>query len=524
MADTLTANDPIRSAISSAATPAIALSHLDGPDAKDREFLYAIATDAPAVFIDPAKATAIAAHETALFTSPRWNRDLNPGGIGIVADGTPQPFKIASATEAAHAFLSALNRLVTDRRPEPWKLSAPVAEWLDTVWARHCDAAGAVVALGDMHRKFTYPDGDTGFTWAEDQQWTAGVLARAGQLYPNLGPLNAATENDVVFGKVPRPDVLELLVKKVGPGHGYYQLPAPRRILGGCQHITAGSGTLQFYADFFGIGGERESDALVDFMIDASGRIAMLNDPWGYRSPWANGGTDGLEGDGPAFVAKLGAEAVNDCLYATEHIRAGSEPWPDAMVSATIDLDAYMFDSAGVRWDSFPVNQLVDLVTWMLHREFTGKGGNAPDECPGAWESAPAHINAQQAAIRGRIKQYQAGGTGKDEPGDPTPRPSKVAYPKGWNAGTAKREFGFVLMTREDGTTVRRGFNPDGPLSLAWLHRVRTDKPNGSAAALRGFEYRTPAGELGSAVAFRNGWLAIKPGHRAGWRWGDRLA
>jgi hypothetical protein len=209
--------------------------------------------------------------------SPRWNNDYNPGGIGIVANDTPQPFRIKSARVAAMVFISALNRLVEGTREEPWvrDIPAPAREWLDTVWKRHCDYAPPVVRLSDMMQPYKYPNGETAFTWAEDQSWVNGVVRRGAELFPRLGNQTNATTNDVVYGRVPRPNIIDMTVTKAGPGNGYYATAAPRDLVGGVEHITAGDASLEWYQGFFSIGGERARDALVDFIIDKAGRIGQ---------------------------------------------------------------------------------------------------------------------------------------------------------------------------------------------------------------------------------------------------------
>lgn len=519
----LTVNDRIRGA--ARGTPAIARSHLNGPDAKDRDYLFAVYEYAPRVFIDPAVVIAITGHETAMLEAPRWNTDLNPGGISITSPATTQPFRIPNAMIAAQLIVSCLNRLVDGRREEDWiqDFPVPIRAWLDTVWARHCQFAPRVERLRDMMTRYAYPDGDVAYTWAEDQGWADGVARRASQLWPNLPNQSSATANDVVFGRVPRPAILDLIVSKAGPGNGYWQLAAPRQIVGGVEHITAGLASIEWYRRFFGIGGERARDALVDFIIDEAGRIAMFNDPWGFRSPWANGSTDGLEGDGPAFVSRFGIDAVNDRLFSTEHIRRGDEPWPDAMMAATIALDAWMFDGAGVRWDTFPVHQDYGVVTHLFHSEFTGKGGDTPSECPGAWIKQPANINRLQDHVRARLKKHQTGVESGAEIPPPGPVEPDHALPGGWTLERARVAFGELRWTRVDGKTVRRTFDPTNGLALAWLQRAVEEGVTNPPTAVRGFDGRYGGGEENAGVAmFSNGWVAVRPARRAGWRWADR--
>src|SRR5690242_16207124 len=184
------------------------------------------------------------------------------------------------------------------------------------------------------------------------------------------------------------PPINKMICDKPYDGAGYNSCP-PRVIVGVCDHITAGGGSIEFYHDFFNTGGERQYDALVDFVVGKDGRIAMLNDPWGTRMPWANGGSDGLEGDGPAFVKRFGVYGINFNLASVEHVGDGTTPWPQVQWDASVALDAWLFDRSGMRWDSFPVHQDYGVVTHLLHFEFATK------PCPGPY-------------LRDNIDKYQA--------------------------------------------------------------------------------------------------------------------
>jgi hypothetical protein len=230
----------------------------------------------------------------------------------------------------------------------------------------------------------------------------------------------------------------------VGPGHGYTQLSKPRHIVGACDHITDGYGSLDFYHDFFSIGGEREADALVDYVIDRVGGCIELNDPFGVRSPWANGGSDGLEGDGPAFVNALGVSAINDRLASIEHVGVSPDPMTAAQLERSAQLKAWLFDQAKVPYTSFPVNPNVGVVTHMQHFEFATK------PCPGPG------IRAQTQELQGRVvaimKQYQEVSVDPPVttvPPTTTPAPTKPesVYPKGMTLELARRLYGSATVS-----------------------------------------------------------------------------
>jgi hypothetical protein len=213
---------------------------------------------------------------------------------------------------------------------------------------------------------------------------------------------------------------VELICVKAGPGHGYYELGHPRTNVGVCEHIIDGYGSIEFYHAFFSIGGEWEVDALVDFVVGRDGRIGMLNDWRGSRAPYANGNTAGVEGDGGAFLAHYRGELdpPNFHLVSIEHEGKAADDWTGPQWNASVALDAWLFDQMGVRYDSFPVNQQLGIVTHLFHSEFTDKGGNALDECPGRY--IKQHIAQFQAAVKALLMAHQVSAPGPK----PAPHPA----------------------------------------------------------------------------------------------------
>ena len=120
--------------------------------------------------------------------------------------------------------------------------------------------------------------------------------------------------SQITFGKVAAPKHDRRIAPKPYDGAGFTRLDHNRRMVGRCGHITDGEGSLDFYYGFFSTGGERALDALVDLVIAKNGDSLVLNDFTGTRMPWANGGSDGLEGDGDLFVRPLGIGMINEGL------------------------------------------------------------------------------------------------------------------------------------------------------------------------------------------------------------------
>jgi hypothetical protein len=276
---------------------------------------------------------------------------------------------------------------------------------------------------------------------------------------------------DLVFGRVPDPTDVRVIVTKAGPGNGYDLVP-PRQIVGTCLHSTWGTGTVEWYAQFFGIGGERHDDALVDYLVEPGGRIGMLNDPRGTRSPWANGNARGLEGDGPAFVAALGSGAINARLVSIERVGRG-EPMPPAQFEAVARLIAYVHDQARVPWDRFPFNPNVGCVTQMQHWEFSSDHTEGTG-CP--FMGVQGQTTAYQARVREIMRIAQTATVATTT--TPTPATTTTAPPQlpgadarlppGMTPAMARERFGVLTTARG-----RYAFDPTGSVSRLWVEEGR---------------------------------------------------
>lgn len=187
---TMQISDHIRSA--PRGNPEQAIAALVEPDNKDREFVYALFSLAPQVGIDPAICVAQSYEESNWLRAPRWNHSLNPAGIGIPADNSPQPVRIPSATVAAQLYLTCLNRLVGKPRNEPWVLPAEIAEWVQAQWMAHITdpaliALGPVTTIDDLNwRYFSQKFNDSEATWAWDSTYQDQIVAIGNSVFPAI--------------------------------------------------------------------------------------------------------------------------------------------------------------------------------------------------------------------------------------------------------------------------------------------------------------------------------------------------
>jgi hypothetical protein len=305
---------------------------------------------------------------------------------------------------------------------------------------------------------------------------------------------------------VPYPAMVDLVVPKPYEGAGFDRVPfRGERIIGVCDHITAGEGSIEFYAGFFGSGGERATDALVDTVIGRDGRIGLLND-WrdrqqgGTRAGWANGGSNGLEGRGVAFVRALGTAAINERLVSKEHVAREGQPITDAQLAASIALDVAILQERRVPWHEYPFCAAFGgIAVDYDHADFATK------RCPAEpWLSTYGPIKERE--VKAALAQAQ---TGRQ---DPVP-PDEPAVP-GLRDEVLAALFGTLERRLPDGSTHLYPYDPTGPISTAWLERCRRELVFPDADSWWSLDAR-------HFVRFRNGWLLHAPAltDRVGWRW-----
>jgi hypothetical protein len=183
------------------------------------------------------------------------------------------------------------------------------------------------------------------------------------------------------------------------------------------------------------------------------GVIFRWNDPLGlengtkgdpdYVSPnrwgWASGSVDGMEGDGPPFVTKYGANAVNGFLVSIERSDGGliGTPMSAKQFESICQLTAYWFDQMQVPHDQFPKNPANGLVSHFLHKEFATK------DCP--FPVVYNEINRIQDRIRAILKAAQE--VTVEPPPVPVPPPDPgtsplLPLPKGMSWNLIERLYG----------------------------------------------------------------------------------
>jgi hypothetical protein len=432
-----------------------------------------------------------------------WERNLNPGSIGVVGFEGGADFDLGmrwpDGRAAARAYLAHLYAYATGLRA-PWQF----------------DNVRVSYVLADPERAGRAPrlvDLGSGM-YADDDEYGQTVAARANAMFA------VADQEDpmasITFGRVPKPDIIPMLVAKPRDGAGFNYV-ALRTVYGTCEHITDGEASLEWYASFFGIGGERELNALTDYGIDKAGRIAMWNDPFGNRSPWASGGSDGLEGDGPALVRRLGIDAINGGLGSKEHIAKGGQQPTDAQFDASARLNAWLADGASnhprgrkIAWSDYPYDPSLGIVINLGHYEFATKG------CP-LWTKAT--WDRLQDLTRGYMKKYQEGDTKPpvEEPPVQVPPVDHDKLPGNITLKQAEERFGQGKLTRPGKKTTQFKFHLGRAWAEAWLERAA--KENVWPAATIWQQVATDIDSAVDVISFVNGWVLMRFTDRGGWRW-----
>jgi hypothetical protein len=225
--------------------------------------------------------------------------------------------------------------------------------------------------------------------------------------------------SQVIFGLVPHPPFEDRLIPDAS--NWAWDPLGTRRVYGIAQHTMVG--TLWGTDSYFRRGAA--STGLTDYGIGGAsdgsddGLILRWNDPFGHahpgisanKWPWASGPTDGLEGDGTAFVQKYGSNAVNGYLVSVERSDGGNPDVPasEKYIESFSQLMAYYADQAACAHDEFPVLPVTGLTFHYFHSEFSTKG------CPAGAKAAVDRIHARTREI---LKQWQTGGITPDEEDD----------------------------------------------------------------------------------------------------------
>jgi hypothetical protein len=300
----------------------------------------------------------------------------------------------------------------------------------------------------------------------------------------------------------------------------------------------------------------RRAQGLTTYGVSEAGLIYRWNDPtgkahtvycdrntsngwWEYgagktarkvsanRSGWANGGSDGLEGDGPLFVRQLGVDGINRNLVSIERadmVKPYDYPFVDPQALAVVKLTAYWFDQAKVPWDQFPYNPKYSCVTHLLHWETATKG------CP--WGPVTEKVSVEQDRVRALLKAAQT----LSDVTEPVPPPSPIepdhdALPMDYTLAGLEARFGTLTRKRLDGTITKSGFNINGAISNAWINRGAAEKR--PMAELPPASYMVESANptlliedkpsVSTIVLFdgrgADNWILYRPDPSIAWRW-----
>lgn len=416
-----------------AADVAGVIAKIDRPDKKDVAFFDSLVKYCDVTGVDAAILIAQHLVETANQTSPRWNNDLNPGGIGIPADSTVQPFKIATADEAAAIMVQCVYAMST-KELSP-KITTPAAsrDWFAKVWLPKVNAKQfpRVERIDDLDERYIDAKGEPQATWAwdgtddGDPSYADKVVARGNAFMPGLpgfvsgtaGVGGSAPAGVPVFGRVEHPYFLDHPITK-RDGQGQDNL-GRRDVLAVVLHRMLGSlyGTEghfkrpDVYAlTDYGVGVLHQDGAAND------GLIIRWNDPFGYQSGWASGPVNGAYGDGEKFVDKYGINAPN--RYGCSIEISGlyySTPFSAAARRSVARLIAHLADRQKIPWDVFPHNPHTGLSFVLHHQQFTIGTGKV---CSG--DEVMAASSELIAMAREIMRDAQIG----DQQQPPAPPPS----------------------------------------------------------------------------------------------------
>lgn len=224
----------------------------------------------------------------------------------------------------------------------------------------------------------------------------------------------------------------------------------PRRNFGVVYHRMLGS--LMGTEQYFDGGAQGLTHYGTGHPGDHDGEIRMWCDPLTNRAPWASGRVIAPWGDGPAFVNKYGANAVNNDLIAIEISGNYNDPISDLTKDTVAALSAYWADQAKIPHDKYPLNPTTGLTYTYWHQEFTGP---AEKICPG-----PVVMDATDDIIARTVAVLKAAQTASTGGG------STVDYPTGYDAGSCAKIW---IACGSDKTYPQYQFNEGGSVSKLWL-------------------------------------------------------
>lgn len=456
-----------------------------------------------------------------------WKERMNLGNLGVTGD-TAQNEASQSWQTPEDAANGLMAHAVAYAYGSGWRTVWDVDDLgKPQTWDKRFDLAinntpnrAGVKTIGDLNRR-----------WAVDRDDDYGgkLAERANKLVAAMDPpieIPSTPEEPVegepmqnVYRRVPHPPYIDLPVSKPnGGGYGYTLIPiGSRKIVGVMNHETQGRGSGQWYRDFFSCpNGARCSDALVDYLITRDGTIYRLNDPKNNRSPWANGGPLGLEGDGPAFYARFGASGVNNSLISIEYEKLDGEDYTDAQVQSGGLLNAYWHDQDDQDWEQYPYVPRYGCVTSLAHFEIgtTNCGMGELDD-----------ITKVQSVARGEMKKWQTQASPEvpSTPSTPTvpTQPTIPTLPGGATVLDATKAFGTLTKHTPDGKTKVAPFDPTGVISLSYVHRCVEEFGLAYSQWPKAEDWwaLTDSGKTLDIVTFSNEWQLIRTAERQGIMW-----
>lgn len=159
--------------------------------------------------------------------------------------------------------------------------------------------------------------------------------------------------------------------------------------------------------------------AAVDGIANA-GRIFQWNDYRGIRSGWASGPVNRPYGDGAAFVAKYGINAVNRDVVSIE-TSGTNEPLDDVSWKKLVALCSFLADEMRVPYTSLPLNPHTGINLLIWHQEFTIGTGK---KCPFQWlmDNTDRLYNDMKAYMR----PYQESDVRPEPAPEPAPKGKKI--------------------------------------------------------------------------------------------------
>lgn len=274
-----------------------------------------------------------------------------------------------------------------------------------------------------------------------------------------------------VFGNVPHPAYQNRIIVK--PEGGGQNNLGRRTVKGVVWHRILGSlwGTDGYFR-------MASVNALTDYGVGVlatdgavnDGLILRWNDPEGTASGWASGPVNGAYGDGAAFVAKYGVNAVNQHQASIEISGDQLTPLSEKARQSIAALTAYWADQYGIPWDVFPIapQDGFSFVRW--HQEFTiGSGKQCPFKV--VMDETPALIERTRAIL----KQYQVSAPVVEPEPEPIPEPEPEPdpaheLPAGMTVELARRLYGKAINPV---TGKEEGFDITKQPSQMWVAYVK---------------------------------------------------